>query len=123
MTELPALLAMIDLLRKTAAASRSLQKDGEVTDRKEVLRLRCNIMELMIDISNYGQNLSDQQGRKEFLNEFAKLRSLNVAHHACWPVVMIRLEDPEYAVSIKAVRDQYQRFFSFVDRRYGGGAA
>lgn len=85
----------------------------------EAVRLRRIIMNSMSEITALAGDLQDPEERDLFLRRFAELRSRNAQHHSSWPIVAIDFVDPEYGSSIRLVREEYRRFFSFVDERYG----
>jgi hypothetical protein len=97
-----------------------LGQSAQLTDnlddhRKHGLELRRQILAKVAMIGSLGEQAFDAGGRElAFRGEFSKMRSAMAYHQASWPIVSIKPDDPDYLLSVRALREANRHFIGWV---------
>ncbi len=110
-----ALLEAVDELERLLRQSAELV-DGLDGHRKQGIEFRRQIAEKVATIGSLGEQLFEAAEQVPFRREFSHMRSALAYHQASWPIVSIKLDDPNYRASVQSLRDANRSFISWVRR-------
>jgi hypothetical protein len=115
MSEQDQLLHALDELEATLQSSWSLADDRFDDSRKEALALRRVVVQQVAKVGSLGEQVLTQRGEVEsFRSHFSTMRSAVALHHADWPIVAIKLDDPAYIASSSRMRRSIQTFYVWI---------
>lgn len=114
------LTAAMEELEATRAKIKHLRRDSPEKWKSDFGRLRPVLDQKREAVAREGDTwlrVHGAAGQREELARLVAAATKSTQHHqACWPLLVIKSDDPEYLASVKTIDADYANLVQFVNR-------